>query len=265
MRALVLNLAAATDRRAFMGKQLDALCIPWERIEAVTTQTLSPPPGDPIWHRWERPLRVTEMAACSSHMRAWQRVVDLDEACLVLEDDALLDRAVPDLLGALEASRPDIEHVSLETRGRRKVLAPDAYPGLPLRRLYLDRTGAAAYVLWPCGARKLLDRAGRARGLADGIICAAAELRSWQADPALAIQLDRAEAHGIVPPIAPTSQIGAISKPGKGGFVFRLRRLKAQVSQGVRQLRPRTKRCEVPPAGNWVIAPLAPVDTTDAH
>jgi glycosyl transferase family 25 len=264
MRALVLNLAEATERLAFMAGQLDALGLEWERIEAVTPDTLDPPADDPVWHRWERPLRSTEMAACASHMAAWSRIRELGEPCLVLEDDALLDRAVPDLLSRLGAGKLAFDHISLETRGRKKLLARNPEPGLPLRRLYLDRTGAAAYVLSPSGAKKLLTRASLARGLADGVICAAHELASFQADPALAIQLDQAWEFGLPTPFEVTSQIGAAPKPDKGGPAFRLRRLRAQLEQGLRQLRPGTERCLVPPAGNWVTAVADPVDTKDA-
>jgi glycosyl transferase family 25 len=171
---------------------------------------------------------------------------------------------VPDLLSRLGAGKLAFDHISLETRGRKKLLARNPEPGLPLRRLYLDRTGAAAYVLSPSGAKKLLTRASLARGLADGVICAAHELASFQADPALAIQLDQAWEFGLPTPIEVTSQIGAAPKPDKGGPAFRLRRLRAQLEQGLRQLRPGTERCLVPPAGNWVTAVADPVDTKDA-
>lgn len=262
MRALVLNLAFATERLAFMAGQLDALGLPWERVAAVTPETLDPPGDDPVWHRWERPLRPTEMAACASHMRAWRRIVELNHACLVLEDDALLDRGVPDLLARLASGRLDFDHVTLETRGRKKLLSRGAPPEPGLRRLYLDRTGAAAYVLSPRGAQKLLNRAARARGLADGLICAAHELRSYQADPALAIQLDQCTAHGVTPPLSVASQIGAAPKPGKGGLAFRLRRVRAQIAQGIRQLRPGTERRAVAPRQDWVSVAAHPGDTT---
>jgi glycosyl transferase family 25 len=265
MRALVLNLASATDRLAFMAGQLDALGLEWERIAAVTPDTLDPPADDPVWHRWERPLRVTEMAACSSHMTAWRRIIDLDRPCLVLEDDALLDRGVAGLLSRLDAGDVAFDHVSLETRGRKKLLSRDAGPIPGLRRLHLDRTGAAAYVLSPRGAEKLLIRAGAARGLADGLICAAYELLSFQADPALAIQLDQCATHGLTPPLTVASQIGAAKKPGKGSLPFRIRRFRAQAVQGLRQLRPGTERCLVAPAGNWVTAAGVPAGTTDAR
>jgi glycosyl transferase family 25 len=264
MRALVLNLAGAENRLAFIARQLDALGIAWERIEAVTPETLSPKARDPIWNRWERPLRETEMAACASHILAWQRVLEIGEPCLVLEDDALLDRSVPSLLAGV-STLAGCDHVSLETRGRRKVLSSRAHDTLPIRRMFLDRSGAAAYVLWPRGAQQLLSRAGIARGLADGMICAAHEMVSYQADPALAIQADRAAAHGWQPPIPVASQIGTEAKPNKGGAAYRLRRIRAQLIQGFRQLRPGTERREVLPKGDWIIPLSAHDDTTADH
>ena len=88
--ALIINLAQATDRMAFMEAQMTTLNLPWERIEAITPDTLNPPKTDPIWSHWQRPLRVTEMALCASHMVAWQRIVERNTPCLVLEDDAVL-------------------------------------------------------------------------------------------------------------------------------------------------------------------------------
>jgi glycosyl transferase family 25 len=111
-----------------MAGQLDALGLEWERIEAVSPDTLDPPPMIRSGTVWERPLRSTEMAACASHMAAWQRIRELGEPCLVLEDDALLDRSVPDLLSRLARASLAFDHVSLETRGRKKLLARGATP-----------------------------------------------------------------------------------------------------------------------------------------
>lgn len=264
MRALVLNLASATERLDFMAGQLDALGLEWERVEAVMPETLDPPATDPVWRRWERPLRVTEMAACASHMKAWERILDLGAPTLILEDDALLDRAVAGLLPQLEAGLLRFDHVSLETRGRKKLLSLDPAVIQGLRRMYLDRTGAAAYVLSPTGAKKLLARATKARGLTDGIICAAQDLVSYQADPALAIQLDQCAAYGLTPPISVSSQIGAVERPAKGGLSFRLRRIKAQLKQGLRHLRHGADRRIVAPAGDWISLSVAPGGTKGA-
>lgn len=238
MRALVINLAAASDRMAFQAAQAERLGLPLERIEAVTPATLVPPAEDPVWNRWQRPLRVTEMALTASHVVAWRRVLALGEPCLILEDDALLAAGTPAFLARL-AGRTDVDHVSLETRSRKKLVARKADADLPMRRLYQDRTGSAAYVVFPSGARALLAAAERAGAPSDALISSTYRMRSWQADPALAIQLDQCAAYGLVPPMATASSIDAVRKPPAAAAarpIFRVRRLAAQLRMGWRQL-----------------------------
>lgn len=249
MRALVLNLAARTERMAFMAGQLDNLGLGWDRVEAVTPDRVTPPLSDPYWSRWQRPMRPTEAAALLSHVAAWRIVAAGDAPRLVLEDDAVLMRATPAFLAGL-SGLPGVDHVSLEVRGRRKLLGP-RHPDAPMRRLWQDRTGAAAYALWPEGARKLLARVADAPALADGTICAAYELSSWQADPALAVQLDICARYGVTPPIETTSSISDTRRsdlsdlPAGVRGRFRTRRVAAQLRMGLRRLaHPLAKRRE---------------------
>ena len=272
MRALVLNLEGQSARLAVQQAQLAQLGIAWERIEATTPDTLSRPAGDRYWSTWERPLRDTEKAVLESHRRAWALVAERGAPCLILEDDALLARGAARLLEAVEG-RDDMDHLTLETRGRRKLLGP-ALAGLPLRRLYLDRTGAAAYVLWPSGAAILLARTARAAALADAAICSAWRMRSFQAVPALAIQIDQCARYGIVPPIAVKSTIDVQRRPDPGeGFgpgrrlAFRLRRIGAQLRMGLRQLSHATvarRELVAPaPAAEWpaLVLPAGPQES----
>ncbi len=240
MRALVLNLAERTERLAFQAAQLDRLGLAWDRIEAVTPESVSPPLSDAYWSRWQRPMRPAEAAALLTHAQAWRLVADSDEPRLVLEDDAVLMPAAPAFLARVE-SLDGIDHVSLEVRGRRKLLG-DRHPEAPMRRLWQDRTGAAAYLLWPAGARKLLARQARAPSLADGLICAAYDLVSWQADPALAAQLDICARYSVAPPIETTSSIGCTGRSSLSELDpaarrrFRARRIGAQFRMGLRRL-----------------------------
>jgi glycosyl transferase family 25 len=256
----VINLSSAKDRLALQSAQMRALGLAWERIDAVTPATLAPPATDPVWHRWQRPLRATEMALLASHRRAWERVAALAEPCLVLEDDALLATAAPAFLATV-APLSGIDHISLETRGRKKTVGRAVHPRAPMRRLWQDRTGSAAYVVWPSGAAKLIAHAARAGGPSDAIISATYALRSYQADPALAVQLDRCALYGIPQPLPTASSIDAVGKPlaATAGYsrsarvAFRLRRLAAQVRMGSRQwLRPfAVERRHIAPGGDW--------------
>lgn len=236
MRAIVINVAGETQRMQFQAEQLEALGIAFDRFAAVTSADLPFPQDSSYWRQWERPMRVVEMSAFASHQRVWMAVSEGREPVLVLEDDAVLMPGVPAFLERI--SRMDgLDHVTLEFRGRKKLLARRHHRAAPIRRLWQDRTGAAAYVLWPQGARKLL---ACKPGLADAVICAAYQLRSFQADPALAIQIDQCAEHGIDPPISSTSSILAVTKPSLRGLPaslrmrFRLRRAMAQVRMGIR-------------------------------
>lgn len=248
MKALVINLAAEGARMAFQEGQLRALGIPWERIGAVTPGTLPAPPDDPRWRRWERPLRATEIATLLSHRAAWERVAAEGEPMLVLEDDAVLAGDAAGFLGAA-AGAGDADHMTLETRGRRKLLGR-RHGSLPARRLYQDRTGAAAYVLWPEGAARLLRRADRRPALADAVICAAYELRSWQAVPALAVQADMCGRYGIRAPLATASSV-SVEAPPRGRGVHRFRRAMAQARMGLRRLAKAG-------TGEWVEVSMSP-------
>jgi glycosyl transferase family 25 len=237
VKALVINLAEEATRMAFMAGQLTRLGIGFDRLEAVTPRGLSPAADDPYWQQGERPLRTTEMAALASHRAAWERVVAAGVPLLICEDDAVLHRDTPALLSAVDALS-EAELITLETRGRAKLIARSPHAKAPIHRLWQDRTGAAAYVLRPEGARKLLARVAQAPGLADGILCAAYEVQSWQAVPALAVQLDHCAASGIEAPIETESAIDrearpkAAKSPGQ-----KLRRIRGQLRMGLRQLR----------------------------
>ena len=258
MRALIINIASATERMGFMAAQMDALGLDWERIEAVTPATLEPPAEDPVWHRWQRPLRVTEMALCASHRVAWARVVALGEPCVVLEDDAVLSSGLPAFLEAV-GSLSGVEHISLETRSRKKLVGRKLHAKAPMRRLYQDRTGSAAYVVWPEGARRLIAHADRAGAPSDALISSTYDMASWQADPALAVQLDQCAAYAVPQAIPTVSLIDAVKKPpleaesAVARRAYRARRIAAQLRMGWRPLRFAgvAERVHIRPAAEW--------------
>ena len=242
MKVLIINLDQDAERLAVQSRQMSVLGLEWERIPAVTPQTLRPPADDPIWQNWQRPLRSTEMALFASHLKAWLQVISENAPCLILEDDALLAAATPRFLKQVAGlEMPD--HITLETRGRKKILGRSAYPYAPIRRIFQDRTGSAAYVMFPSGAAKMMRRAAHVTAPSDAAINDASELVSFQADPALAIQFDQCTAHDMTPPIpvAP-STIDRVAKPALTWFSkrqqagFRWRRIKGQFLMGIRML-----------------------------
>ncbi|MDI7860921.1 glycosyltransferase family 25 protein [Rhizobiaceae bacterium n13] len=243
--AVTINLAVAEERMQFQAAQLGYLGLHYERISAIEAEDAPGLRPAAYWDTWERPLKDAEKACFLSHRAAWEKVVAGGKPLLILEDDAVLSDRVPHLLEKL-SSATGIDLVTLETRGRKKFVAKAGHPDildLPIRRLYQDRSGAAAYVLWPSGARKLLRRTEDKAGLADAVICAAYDLATYQADPACALQIDRCTLYGIREPVATTSAIDAGEAPtastGSGPtdtLAFKARRIRAQLRLGFHQL-----------------------------
>ncbi|RKE84213.1 glycosyltransferase family 25 protein [Rhizobium sp. AG855] len=235
MRALVINLEAALERRIFQERQLSILGIAHERMPAFD-KNADETADTPYWETWERPLTRAERACLLSHQQAWQVVASQGDPILILEDDAILSDQLPALLDSL-ATATDMDFVTLETRGRKKLLSRRAARYPKLRRLYQDRSGAAAYVLWPNGARKLLAATETTCGLADAVICACYSLDAYQAVPPLAFQSDRATAEQVDAPLETISSISPVNGARtKGNWRHRLRRIRAQLRMGLRQL-----------------------------
>ncbi|PVZ70214.1 glycosyltransferase family 25 protein [Pelagibaculum spongiae] len=245
MKAIVINLESALERREFQLKQAKALGFELEIFSAVTCSDISPQEYQSIYCTWERPMLETEVACFKSHYKVWQQIAQAKQPILVLEDDAILVNDTSAILQNLMAMR-EIDHVSLEARGRKKILSSSSHPlfnQFVLRRLFQDRTGAAAYVLWPSGARKLLDNVAGKAGLADAIICASYNLNSYQVEPAAAIQADRCDFYNVNSPINPGSTINLQSKPLRADadsslktYVCKLRRINGQLRMARRQL-----------------------------
>lgn len=244
--ALVINLARSADRLAFQQLQLAALGIHMERMAATSTDKIDEVQYESLANGWERKLRPAEVACFLSHLKAWHHVADTNQPWLILEDDALLSREVPGLLAALSSNSQQIDLVTLETRGRKKLIDKRAHPAgarFKLHRLYQDRTGAAAYVLYPSGARKLLQKArSHSPGLADAFISSHYGLRAWQVVPAAAIQLDQCATYSLPfgNPFASTITPPGSERPAGCSIFqrmgFKARRLGAQLKMGLRQI-----------------------------
>jgi len=242
MDILIINLQSQKARLAFQLRQMEALGLAWERLDAISTQTLSEDTYQELANTWERPMRKTEVCCFLSHHAAWQIVQQRNRPCLILEDDALLASFVPHLLQDLE-QRKGMDLVTLEVRGRKKIVGKIALPSVDnvtLRPLYQDRTGAAGYILWPAGASKLLTKSSEGRaGLADAFISNLYSLSAWQIEPAGLIQLDMCEHYGVQAPTQTQSTISNSAKPlaEQGSrWRFKLRRITAQLRMAWRAL-----------------------------
>ncbi|MFT4652809.1 MAG: glycosyl transferase family 25 [Patiriisocius sp.] len=104
----LINLSRSKDRLAHSAKQLNALGIKFERLEAVDGANLTYEQIHRNYDkaanikRYKKNLSAGEVACYLSHRQAWKRIIDdnLDYA-IILEDDAVVDISFIDLHAAL--------------------------------------------------------------------------------------------------------------------------------------------------------------------
>ncbi len=241
MDILVINLPNAKERRDFQQNQLSKLGLEFEFLDATSIHDLDEATYKQHYHNWQRPLKKTEVACYYSHRRAWDKIIQSNRPALILEDDALLSKCVPELLKDF-ADKENTDLINLENRARKKFVSRSGEPivcNSKLLRLYQDRTGAAGYILWPSGAKKLIqceERKGIA--LADAHITACNNLTVYQVEPSPIIQLDHCEYYDIKNPISNNASDSSVSSRNnpKGGVFFWVRRAYSQVKLGIRQL-----------------------------
>jgi glycosyl transferase family 25 len=241
MDILIISLPNAKERRDFQQNQLSKLGLEFEFLDATSIHDLNEATYKKHYQDWQRPLKTTEVACYYSHRRAWNRVIQFNKPVLILEDDALLSKYVPELLKDF-ADKENTDLINLENRARKKFVSRSGEfiaCNSKLLRLYQDRTGAAGYILWPSGARKLIqceERKGIA--LADAHITACNNLTAYQVEPSPIIQLDHCEHYDIKNPISNNASDSSVSSRHnpKGGVFFWLKRVYFQLKLGVRQL-----------------------------
>ena len=241
MDILVISLPNAKERRDFQQNQLSKLGLEFEFLDATSIHDLNEATYKKHYQDWQRPLKTTEVACYYSHRRAWNRVIQFNKPVLILEDDALLSKYVPELLKDF-ADKENTDLINLENRARKKFVSRSGESitcNSKLLRLYQDRTGAAGYILWPSGAKKLIQcEEKKGIALADAHITACNNLIAYQVEPSPIIQLDHCEYYDIKNPISNNASDSSVSSHNnpKGGVFFWLRRIYSQVKLGIRQL-----------------------------
>lgn len=243
MTIYVINLEKDQERKAFQEKQLQALKLTYKITPAVTINDISKETYSTHQNDWQRPLRKVEIACYYSHQHLWQKIVQDNTPALILEDDALLSKHLPQILTYLD-KLTHIDYINLEVVGRKKIVAKEREE-IPccdthLHKLYLDRNGTGGYILYPSGAKKLLTLENKIGiGLADAHINACRDLITYQIEPAVVIQLDQCMHYGITPPLKAVSNIGTQVKPKSetsNRLLFVGRRLSSQLQQGIQHL-----------------------------
>lgn len=248
MKILLINLDQSKDRLSQQQAQFRNLGLEFERLAAVSINDFSDDEYKCMAFGGQRPMKQSELACFLSHKKAWDYIVEHNEPCVVLEDDAILVKDFKDILNDLKKIT-DIDYVNLEVHGRKKTVAKKLTYSLAdnhynLFEIYIDRSGTGGYVLYPTGAKILLDFMGkRAIGLSDEFIHSCYELKAYQIEPAALLQSDKCPEYQVSCKYIHESVIAQVKNKLNFDLTvnekskFKMRRIKTQINLGLRQLK----------------------------
>ncbi|MFC0819814.1 glycosyltransferase family 25 protein [Moraxella marmotae] len=255
MKIFIINLEQSTDRLAQQQAQFERLGLTFERLPAATVNDISETFYLQNLKHGQRLIKQTEMACFLSHKRAWEKVAQENQPCVVLEDDAVLVRDFAEILAQIDAlgNTPDnqlggqMDLINLEVQPRHKVVAKApshtiVHQQYALYRLFLEKNGTGGYLLFPSGAKKLLAQAQKTLGLADAFIYSCPNLNMYQIEPAALLQDVICPAYDVPIDTPPISLIGAIKntvdfKPSlRHRLQFKKNRILTQIRLGIRTL-----------------------------
>lgn len=241
MNIYIINLEKDKERRLFQEEQFKKLGVDYEFIKATTTNDIK---AQYNIHKddWQRPLREVEVACYFSHRKLWQRVIQEEKPALILEDDAIICKELPEILSFCEKLE-NIDHISLESVGRKKLLGNRAIAiassKFKLSPLIIDRNGAGGYIIYPSGAKKLLEQEKKVGiALTDAQISGCFQLKSYQLEPACIVQMDQCHKYDMQSPIKVESNINQVDKkkiPKEKYLYFKRKRISHQIKLALRE------------------------------
>lgn len=250
----IISLASAQHRRAFQEAQAQRLGFDPVWSEAVGVNDISDAFFLQHAFQWERALKKTEVACFMSHLNLWRTIAARDTPAVVLEDDVILGGHWFENIRLL-AQDAQADCICLEAWGKKLLGATQMVGHLKLQCLHLNSAGAAAYLLWPSGAKRLLSKyEEQGIALADAFINQTDNWNFLQLVPANAIQMNVAPEYGL-PEYAHSASLIAretqvTAKPSQIALLLAMkwRRLKGELSKAYLRLcaMPLSKRDFVP-------------------
>lgn len=168
MRVFVISLERARQRREHVANQLGRLGMRFEFFDAVDGASLSEDGVRSVYsderarQTFWGPLNRGEIGCALSHIAIWKTIVAEQVAhALVLEDDALLDTATPEILAALpRLMNPNDVVVLVNTNENTFFFRQAALPA-GRRLVYVNQPffTATGYVITPGAAARLIAHA----------------------------------------------------------------------------------------------------------
>ena len=162
------------ERKKEIGERLEKLGLKFEFFKAIDGSQLSQQEKElysqkSAIQQFGRELMEGEIGAAISHAKIWQWVIDIDQTVLVLEDDAVFDINLINLIKNNKKFPSDWELINFHTDAGLEPIGETVYDEYRIARLLGDANRLTAYLINPKGAKKLIKHVYPIRVQCDGL------------------------------------------------------------------------------------------------
>lgn len=180
----------SSRRRSMQNSQMTRFNLDFEFIDAIHYNKIDS--TDKLLNTsWTRSLPKKDFAIFLSHKLAWSRVIELNQPCIIIEDDCLLHKDVASIISALKNFISDAFRIlDLEYVPRKHILSKssiDLGSGFNASKIYENKNGLGAYAINQQTACRLLSESSQFH-LVDAFVWNRKWLNSYQIEPALGVQ-----------------------------------------------------------------------------
>ena len=240
LKVIIISVEGSL-RREFQEDQMSRLNLDFEFFNALTPSSIGSKKYFSSCYDWERQLKETEVSCFFSHYSVWEKISQSNEPVLVLEDDALISCSIKKISSKIKNIQ-NVDLLNLENRDRKKIISkkPEIIiENLRIHKLLHDTTGAAGYILWPSGAKKLLAyKKKKGVSLADAHIYSCDSLSKFQIEPSILLQLDMTPNYGLYNQYFTDFMSSTVSSKERlpSSMRFISRRIFSQLKTGIKKL-----------------------------
>ena len=190
----IINLKRSPDRRENMKKQLNALGLHYFIMDAVdggklSSDSLSKDIYEPsrAINCIKRELTLNEIGCSMSHLKVWEFLQNSSyQEILVLEDDALINQSLIDVLNNLDSFPKDWSLINLFSDQGEYKLLDYAIKGFKLKKFTRKMNRTAGYIINRSGIKCCIQQIYPIRIAIDGLfasLCQGEMMKCYGTEP----------------------------------------------------------------------------------
>ncbi|WP_170407036.1 glycosyltransferase family 25 protein [Ruegeria arenilitoris] len=195
MKIMMINPPQNKLRREFQQRQAARLGLDIEFIDGVSVSDLSEATLQKAANEWTRKVRAQDIACTFSHRVVWKKAAAQTEKVCVLEDDVLLSDGFKSVLDYIDSREEpwnylyDLEYAQYKHTVGRNPVWQNPTLQVVSRKIFKNKRGAAAYILGPKVAERLLKEATH-YSMMEAFLWTRNWTQQMQVEPCQAVQLD---------------------------------------------------------------------------